>query len=254
VFETPSAAEPVAGSRLIAPPHPYVIEPPISIESHFSRGSALDFSLLLFGDMNKNIPYFIYTCCEMGKIGIGKKVNGKKAKFILEKVMHGKQTIYTDTEQKLFMQAPLEKLKIPLLSDFNKGEFQLKITLETPLRIKFSNRLKADLPFHVLVRAMLRRISSLLFYYGAGEPSFDYKGLVKRAEDFDIIYSDLGWFDWRRYSHRQGKDMLMGGMSGSVTYKGNIGEFLPLIDFCSKVHIGKQTAFGLGKINAEIIK
>ena len=48
--------------------------------------------------------------------------------------------------------------------------------------------------------------------------------------------------------------MLMGGMVGSVIYEGKIGEYLPLIDFCSEVHLGKQTSFGLGKIKAEIIE
>jgi hypothetical protein len=47
--------------------------------------------------------------------------------------------------------------------------------------------------------------------------------------------------------------MLMGGMIGSIIYEGKIDEYMPLIDFCSKVHLGKQTAFGLGKIKAERI-
>jgi hypothetical protein len=44
----------------------------------------------------------------------------------------------------------------------------------------------------------------------------------------------------------------MGGMAGSVTYEGDMGEYMPLIEFCSEVHLGKQTSFGLGKIQAEI--
>ena len=107
------------------------------------------------------------------------------------------------------------------------------------------------MPFHVFVRAMLRRASSLLNFYGDGEPPLDYKGLVKRATEVSILDSDLNWFDWQRYSQRQDKAMLMGGITGSITYEGKIGEYLPLIDFCSKVHIGKQTAFGLGKIKVE---
>ena len=43
--------------------------------------------------------------------------------------------------------------------------------------------------------------------------------------------------------------MLMGGMIGAVTYTGDVTEFLPLIRFCEKVHIGKQTTFGLGKFS-----
>jgi len=90
--------------------------------------------------------------------------------------------------------------------------------------------------------------------YGNGEPALDYRGLVKRAGTVSIVESDLRWFDWQRYSLRQDKAMLMGGMTGSITYEGKIDEYMPLIDFCSKVHLGKQTAFGLGKIKAERIK
>ena len=99
---------------------------------------------------------------------------------------------------------------------------------------------------------MLRRTSSLLNCYGEGEPSLDYRGLVNRAEAIQIIDTNLNWFDWKRYSHRQDKSMLMGGMIGPVIFEGKIGEYLPLIEFCSKVHLGKQTSFGLGKIKAEM--
>ncbi|MGC9030975.1 MAG: CRISPR system precrRNA processing endoribonuclease RAMP protein Cas6 [Desulfomonilaceae bacterium] len=42
--------------------------------------------------------------------------------------------------------------------------------------------------------------------------------------------------------------MLMGGVIGSVTYRGALDEFLPLLKYCEIVHVGKATAFGLGKI------
>ena len=43
----------------------------------------------------------------------------------------------------------------------------------------------------------------------------------------------------------------MGGMQGSVTYEGELTEFLPLLRFCEAVNLGKQTAFGLGRIEVE---
>jgi len=45
--------------------------------------------------------------------------------------------------------------------------------------------------------------------------------------------------------------MFMGGMMGSVTYEGKLNEYLPLLDFCEKVHLGKNTSFGLGKIKVQ---
>ena len=254
VFETSKAIEAPEGSRIVSPPHPFVIEPPLTTETEFSKGASFDFNLLLFGELNNSLPYFIYAFDQMGKIGIGKKIDGKRGRFVLKEVRHKGQIVYSDADQKLNATDSLKRLSIPTATDYSENGFRLRLILETPLRLKFENRLKADLPFHVLVRAMLRRISSLLNCYGDGEPPLDYRGLVKRAETIRIVDTNLSWFDWKRYSHRQDKSMLMGGMAGSVTYKGNIGEYLPLIEFCSKVHLGKQTSFGLGKIKTEKIQ
>lgn len=254
VFETSKAIEAPEGSRIVSPPHPFVIEPPLTTETEFPKGTPFDFNLLLFGELNNSLPYFIYAFDQMGKIGIGKKIDGRRGRFALKEVRHKEQIVYSDADQKLNATDSLNRLSIPAATDYSKNAFRLRLILETPLRLKFENRLKADLPFHVLVRAMLRRISSLLNCYGDGEPPLDYRGLVKRAETIKIVDTDLNWFDWKRYSHRQDKSMLMGGMAGSVTYEGNIGEYLPLIEFCSKVHLGKQTSFGLGKIKTEKIQ
>ena len=253
VFETSKAIEAPEGSRIVSPPHPFVIEPPLTTETEFPKGASFDFNLLLFGELNNSLPYFIYAFDQMGRIGIGKKIDGKRGRFVLKEVRHKEQIVYSDADRKLNATDPIEKLSIPAASDCSENGFSLRLILETPLRLKFENRLKADLPFHVLVRAMLRRISSLLNCYGNGEPPLDYRGLVNRAEAIQISDTNLNWFDWKRYSHRQDKSMLMGGMIGSVIFEGKIGEYIPLIEFCSKVHLGKQTSFGLGKIKAERI-
>jgi len=250
VFETQDTLNPPEGSRIVAAPHPFVIEPPLTMETRFAEGSAFDFRLLLFGEANHNLPYFIYAFEQMGKIGIGKRINGKRGHFSLEEVKSGDRSIFSSADQTLKELNPFS-LALKDTEDCPKSTFRLKLNMITPLRLKFENRLKADLPFHVLVRAMLRRVSSLYNFYGHGEPPLDYRGLVKKAMDVKILDDDLSWFDWRRYSFRQDKAMLMGGMTGSVTYEGKLGEYMPLIEFCTEVHLGKQTSFGLGKIQAE---
>ncbi len=254
VFETSKTANPPKDSRFASVPHPFVIQPPLTVETEFSKGTPFDFHLLVFGEVNNSLPYFIYAFDQMGKIGIGKKINGKRGQFTLEEVRLSGDIVYSHIDQKLKAIDSLKTLTLSDLENHSEGSSSLKVVIETPLRLKYKNRFNAELPFHILVRAMLRRISSLLNCYGEGEPSIDYRGLVKRAEAVQIIDSNLNWFDWQRYSLRQDKSMLMGGIVGSVTYQGEISEYLPLFDYCTKVHLGKQTTFGLGKIRTEILK
>lgn len=235
---------------LAARPHPYVIEPPLTRQTRFSRGEAFDFSLILFGDANQNLPYFIYAFEQMGEGGVGKKIGDTRARLRVTGVRTGDREIF-DAERRTLAPVAVPELAIPELPE-SDGAMAVTITCETPLRIKQENRLQASLPFHVLVRAMLRRVSALYEAYGAGEPPLDYKGLVARASVVETVSSRLRWHDWERYSHRQDQAMLMGGMLGSVTYRGEVNEYLPLLELCREFHIGKQTSFGLGKFQFRV--
>jgi hypothetical protein len=82
VFEPPGA-----GSRQGAPPHPFVLQPPTSSQTAYATGDPLEFNLLLFGPVNQRLAYMIYAFDRMGRIGIGKKINGKRAEFSLESVL-----------------------------------------------------------------------------------------------------------------------------------------------------------------------
>ena len=61
VFETPSSTQESKDTRMASPPHPFVIEPPATTETHFEKGNTFDFHLLLFGQNNEYLPYFIYA-------------------------------------------------------------------------------------------------------------------------------------------------------------------------------------------------
>jgi hypothetical protein len=241
VFEVPSKP------GKATPPHPFVIEPSLSAATHFKAGDSFDFGLLLFGSANNYLPYFVYAFEHMGKMGLGRRINGKRPAFRLHTVTSGEEVLY-EAGTGILKNAPVTDLKMAEFDPGCKDVGGATLILQTPLRLKYHNRLSAQLPFHVLVRAALRRISALNKYFGEGEPPLDYKGLVIRAREMRVTGSTLRWFDISRYSNRQQASMLIGGMVGSVTYQGNLKEFIPLLRYCEKVHLGKATTFGLGKI------
>jgi hypothetical protein len=211
-------------------------------------GESFDFNLILFGEYNDYLPYFVYAFELMGQKGLGKKIDGRRATYVLSSIESEDRQIYSSQDQRLATdfcsrKITLEEAALPLQTG------TLEILLKTPLRLKFENHLQAQLPFSLVVRAMLRRISALFEAYGDGEPELDYRGLVERSKHIEIFSEDLAWYDWQRYSNRQEAKMLMGGMSGSVSYQGCLGEYLPLLELCREFHLGKQTAFGLGNFD-----
>ena len=236
--------------RIAQPPRPYIIQPPLETKCHYDKGDSFDFNLLLFGETNEYLPYFIYAFEAMGKTGLGKKIGGQRAIYILDSVELNNQQIYSSSDQQLTADDRGFDLQLNKPSSVLE-EGKLLLTIKTPLRLKFDNHFQEKLPFSLLVRAMLRRISSLFETYDNGEPQLDYRGLVERTKQIETCQDDLHWFDWQRYSNRQEAKMLMGGMIGSITYQGKIGEYLPLLELCRELHLGKQTAFGLGQIDIQ---
>lgn len=246
VFETAHAVPQPKGARVSSPPHPLVLEPPITEKKKFSNGDILECSLLLFGKINQNLPYFIYAFDQMGKIGLGKRIKGQRARFSLESVIHEEKVIYKKINGSITTPSRLPILDLTPADHTSKDRLRIKII--TPLRIMGKQNAQAVLPFPVLVRSLIRRTTSLLNTYGNGEPKLDYTHLAKTARDIRVTDNQLSWFDWQRYSARQDKKMFMGGLTGEIEYQGNLDPFMPFLEMVEWVHAGKNTAFGLGKI------
>ncbi len=228
-------------------PHPYVIIPPDSPQRTFKEGEEFFFKIILFGRANDYLPHIIYAVKEMGKNGLGKNQHDQ-GQMVLETACQGTKTIFADNQ--LGASSPLQHVELTPSLPSNSN--RLTIDCQTPLRLKYSNELRSSLPFHLLVRAALRRISSLETAYGTGEPELDYKGIVARATKIKVDKAECRWQDIKRYSNRQRQAMMLGGIKGRISYKGEtFSEFLPLIHYCQQTHLGKQTSFGLGKIAIE---
>ncbi|HBE44115.1 MAG TPA: CRISPR-associated protein Cas6 [Deltaproteobacteria bacterium] len=226
-------------------PHPFIIEPPEETHRTYKPGDSLSFNLVLIGRATDYLPYFIFTFEELGKIGIGRG----RGKYRLTKVETGKKELVYSSDDKTVRAATPEELYIQETFDFSgRLEKTIKIKFLTPARISYQRSLTADLKFHILIRNLLRRLN-LLHYFHCEKtiPAWDHKELIKEAEKISTETGSFRWLDWERYSSRQNVKMKMGGITGEITYKGNMEPFMPILEAGEIVHIGKGTSFGLGR-------
>ncbi len=172
------------GRPVNARPHPFILQPGIDNAEEKQPGESFQFSLLLLDRANDFLPQLVYAIRHMGESGIGSGRRHGLGRFSLNTITTENQSIYTNDEQVLH--TPENTKIIRLENGYDDDTQTVQVTLHTPLRLKKGNRLNRDLPFHVLVRAGLRRIAALEEAYGGGEPDLDYRGLVDRAQQIEI--------------------------------------------------------------------
>lgn len=230
-------------------PRPFVIESPREEKTEYAPGDTLTFRLVLIGQVMHMLPYFILTFKELGQVGLG----WRRRPYALTQVAYvdpctgARQPVYdraANTVQHRGRGATLAELAVavPPLDD------TVTLTFLTMTRLKHDATLVSEIPFHVLVRNLLRRISNLYyFYHGMKDAAVDYKGLINAAEAVATVRTELQLVDWERYSQRQNARMHMPGLVGEVVYRGSIRPFWPLLLLGQAVHVGKGCVFGLGQ-------
>lgn len=264
-FETRHAVTLPPDARISHAPHPMIVEPPLTDQTLFRQGDMLQCRLILMGHVNRNLPYFIHAFDQMGRLGIGKKQNGRRSRFDLIEVMWNHRRVYDTETQRINPPDELPRLDLSEVlrcentsaaksvdgttTTLESDLTTLTVTFMTPARINREERRPVAPHFQDLLRAVIRRSTSLINTYGEGEPELDYPGLIRDAADVRVVDSRVRWHDWQRYSGRQNRKMYMGGLLGTVVYEGRIGPFLPFLKMAEMVHIGKNTQFGLGLIS-----
>lgn len=213
-------------------------------------GALFRLHLRLFGSGVSYFPYFFLAFEDIGWRGLGlRRSNGKRGRFALEDVvalLPGEKTMPVFSRH--------FRVESGDVSSFSLGSYvdprnvgRLRVKLLSPLRVKHRNRLARQLDFHVLFRAVLRRISGLYFLAAGRQLDLDYQSLLGLAKRVETVEEDLRWFDYRRYSTTQQSDMRLGGLIGEVVYRGEITPLYPFVKAGELLGVGKGLTFGFGR-------
>lgn len=252
IFETspPPGSEVLSNYESI--PRPFVLEPPLETRTEYSTGEKLNFNLILIGRAVSYLPYFIVAFRELGDIGIGRM----RKKYRLAEI---RAVDFNSVESQVVYKAQdqlVRNVNLVLQTDIlaelaHSGQHDnpcaLTLDFQTMTRIKYEEGISRRLEFHMLIRNLLRRLSSLAYFHHGWEMELDFPGLIQKAAEVSIAGDHTRWVDWERYSSRKNHKMNLGGLVGRVTYHGPLAPFMPLLRMGELIHVGKGAVFGMGK-------
>ncbi|MBF0239938.1 MAG: CRISPR system precrRNA processing endoribonuclease RAMP protein Cas6 [SAR324 cluster bacterium] len=228
-------------------PHPYALELSPSTQTLFAEGDPLEYSLILIGEFYQYLPYFVYSIERLGEQGLGKKQEQHRAQFLLQKICCNDQIIYDSNHRTLPPSIPFRSLTLGGAEHPSVNSLTLHFL--TPLRVKNQGKLvSADaLDFPILFRTLMRRIRTLWQEYSDIPLVVEESHLYELSTKIETGASDLRWHDQIRYSNRQQSLQKLGGLLGSITFTGDLSQYLPFLEMGKLLHIGKETTFGLGQ-------
>jgi hypothetical protein len=123
----------------------------------------------------------------------------------------------------------------------------------TPTELKSEHRIVESPDFKVLFGRARDRLSTLSAAYGHGPLAIDFQGLGQQAAKVRLIRSELRTIHRERRSSRTGMIHSIGGLVGWAEYEGDLAPFVPYLQAARWTGIGRQTVWGKGEIEVQLL-
>jgi CRISPR-associated endoribonuclease Cas6 len=126
---------------------------------------------------------------------------------------------------------------------------RLRIRFLTPTELKGST----EPGFGPLLARIRDRISTLRALYGTGPLDLDFRAFGERADSVRMTRCELQTVQEERISKGTGQRHGIGGFTGFAEYGGLVGEFIPYLEAARWTGVGRQTVWGKGEIEVELL-
>ncbi len=219
----------------------YALAPPMN---SIRPGDPFEFGLNLFGEATEHALACVQALAWMGDIGLGEQ----RGNFVLEEGrVEGVSPPFLKADQEL--QAwPDSLCSTHWISGQHRSEL-VRVELRTPLRIKECNEVACQAPqFSQLVRRIHGRLAQLCEAAKEVSP-YSVQELAQHhmlANEVQLVKSEVGWYETRRRSSRSRQTMVFGGLTGTLTYAGDLAPFSGLLGLGEVLQLGGKTVFGFG--------
>lgn len=113
----------------------------------------------------------------------------------------------------------------------------IAFSIVTPTLILTEGRPLRDFSFSPFMRVLIRRVSSMAYYYGEGDAELDFKWLAHLSHEVECVAAGFHWVGWGRTRY---------GVIGEGTFRGDLTDFHPFLLAGELLNVGKGATFGLG--------
>ncbi|MCP1102037.1 CRISPR/Cas system endoribonuclease Cas6 (RAMP superfamily) [Aequitasia blattaphilus] len=226
--------------------NPYIIVPSQEERTKYKRGEQLFFEIRLFGDAKKYMKELIEALEKIDLYGLGVS----RYKFTLDKVIQpcSQRIIWQDRQ---YIELAAKSVSLPCLH--LKHVKKARLYLQTPLRIRRGGKLLLDIDFPTIIRNITSRIETLTRRYGGTIDESEMIRVNNLAKDVLISEKEIRLKEMNRYSNRLNQKMDFSGLQGMIEFEGKLDDFVPWIYAAQTIHIGRNTTFGMGKIEVEFL-
>lgn len=238
---------------------PFVLRIPSDPRTVIPPGHRLEWEIVLMGKARRLLPFFVVTFKSLCESGLGLWHMGKRSRAVLESVhlqnpLTGESQLVYDgvvgqfinADAALCRGAQIEETAKRFRSDMVSLDF-ISIT-----RLKYRDAFVRAPEFHVVIRNLLRRLSTLAYFYQGTEIQLDFRRLIELAEEVAFENVSIRWQDFSRYSGRSKETMDFSGFVGRGRYVGDLATFTPLLLSGSLLNVGKGATFGFGQFAVRV--
>ena len=219
--------------------NPFVIYPRVQGKTEWEAGDECVFDITLFGSAALNPGIYLDALLKMEEKGWG----AERLAFTLKSV--------TDPEAGRLIyaggQSWLRNL-IPRAMKIRTGDATTAlVTFDTPVRIVSGKELFTSLPFDVLMRFVVGRISLMTQIFTGYEMEWDEEAVLRNAANVKCAAEDWRSVDFTRYSiNQKGNKLELPSRMGWALYRGDLSSFIPYLEAGKYMHVGKNTTIGFG--------
>lgn len=241
-FDRELSLEPIALKRHQKPSVPFVFQIPV-LPPVAAKGDEVELGLVLVGSATHYVTEYLAAlqrlffqdppraCLPFSLVRIESTgCSGFRTLLAMGKGRLNGELLTTISLDDLAAMNTLDSERIPL-------------RIVTPLRIARDGSLLRDFSFSPFIRTLLRRVSSLAFYYYGSMLDMDFKRLAVLSDTVSLQEDAFHWEEWR-------KGRLC-GIVGSGVLCGGLADFHPVLLLGEYLNCGKDAAFGLGSFELQ---